>query len=109
MFYQLTDPTPEQMAQVRAWFTWKNQQAPGAANYVPAPVAPPVAPLVQYAQSAPVPQGSPFAPAAPMAPVAAPAGVWQPTLPPGMTPAAAPVAAPAPAAQPGPDVPPWQR
>jgi hypothetical protein len=108
MFYQLTDPSPEQMAQVRQWFTWKNSQPAGSVNYVPAPVAPPVAPPVQYAQpvqATPVPQGSPFAPAA-RAP--APAGPWQPTMPPGMTPATPAATVPA-APQPGPEVPPWQR
>lgn len=86
----LTDPSPAQVEQVKAWFAWKNQN-PGQGVYVPAaPVAQvgvpaasatmAYAPPVQQAPSAPMP--NPFAqPVAQPAPAAAPTGAplppWQ--------------------------------
>lgn len=94
----LTDPTPAQVEQVKAWFAWKNAN-PGQGVYVPAApvVAPqPGVPVQQaqsvYAQPAPAPV-DPWAPAAPMP-----------------NPFAQPVAQPAPAAAPaGAPLPPWQQ
>jgi len=107
--WMLNDPTPQQMEQIKSWWTWKQQQPPGSTNYVPAPPAPPIPVAAPAQQYAPAPQ-QPASPFAPQQPAAAPVGSWQPTMPPGVQPAAQqPPPAPAPAPQPGPEVPPWQR
>lgn len=98
----LTDPTPAQLEQVKAWFAWKNAN-PGQGVYVPAaPVPQAVAPAPVYAQS--VPAQPAFVP-----PVAQPAPVQQAPVP-------NPFAQPQPAAQPvpaaaptGAPLPPWQQ
>lgn len=93
----LTDPTPAQVEQVKAWFAWKNAN-PGQGVYVPAaPVAQAVAPAPAYAQSVPAQQA--FVPPVQQAPAA-----------PMPNPFAQPVAQPAPAAAPtGAPLPPWQQ
>lgn len=102
--WALGDPTPEQMAQARQWFSWKQSQAPGAANYVPAPPAPPV-PTAFVQQQPPAQYAQPAAPQAPQSPFAQPPAQYAPQ--PGYAPAAAgPMATPA--GYPAPGVPPQQ-
>lgn len=101
--WQLTDPTPQQLETVKAWFMWKASN-PGQGVYVPAAPAqaPPVAPAFSAPAQAPAAGYAP-APGAPFAQPAAAAPFAQP---------AAPVQA---APQPGAEqqapagVPPWQR
>lgn len=100
--WRLSDPTPEQLAQVKQWFAWRMQQG-DAAYYRPDPVqATPAAAPNPFAQQAPAqPDGAvvpanPFASTQPASP--APAQPQQPVPP------AAPLAP-----QPGPETPPWLR
>jgi len=92
--WRLSDPTPEQLAQVKQWFAWRMQQG-DAAYYRPDPVqATPAAASpfpAQSQQQTPTAAPNPFAQQAPA----------QPQQP------APPAAALAP--QPGPETPPWLR
>lgn len=78
-FFCLKDPTPEQMAQVKAWFQWKMSQPAGAANYVPAPPAPPVPTGYPVPGQAPA-YGAPATPQAPVSPFAQPPAQYPPVV-----------------------------